>query len=298
MSASTFFGGHDGLLCDLDGVVYTGAHAVPGAVEALEGLRRRGVPVGFVTNNASRPSEAVAEQLRGFGLQVDSEQVFGSAQAGVELLERRLADRGAAGRARVLVVGSDHLRSLVAARGHEVVSSAAEHPDAVIQGFHPSVGWAELAEASYAVNAGAAWVATNLDLSIPRGEGVAPGNGALVGAVTQSTGVVPPAAGKPEPHLFHTAADALGLRRPLVVGDRLDTDIRGGNAAGFETVLVLTGVDDRARAERADAAERPTWIVSDLTALLADEPPAPSVAPDDAAGPGGRVPEEGGAGRG
>ncbi|MDY6054919.1 HAD-IIA family hydrolase [Micrococcus sp.] len=260
--------GHDGLLCDLDGVVYAGAGALPGAVETLEALRRRGVPVGFVTNNASRSSQQVAEHLASLGLTVQADHVFGSAEAGVDLLEETLREQGGEGPARVLVVGSAHLRAVVAGRGHTLVDSAADQPDAVVQGFDPSLGWQDLAQAAYAVEAGALWVATNLDLSIPRAEGVAPGNGALVEAVVHATGRRPIAAGKPEPRLFRTAAAALGLQRPLVVGDRLDTDIRGGNAAGFGTLLVLTGIDTRDSAAQAPTADRPTRIAEDLRALL------------------------------
>ena len=264
MTAHGVLHGHDGLLCDLDGVVYAGGAAIPGAVETLATLQDRGVPVAFVTNNASRAPEAVAEHLTALGIPAEPSQVFGSAVAGADLLGETLGSQAG----RVLVVGSPYLREVVAERGHTLVESAAEHPDAVIQGFDPSLAWSDLAEAAYAVNAGAAWVATNLDRSIPRAEGVAPGNGALVAAVGHATGTSPVAAGKPEPHLFRSAARALGLSRPLVVGDRLDTDIRGGNAAGFDTVLVLTGIDTRATAEAAPAGDRPAWIVADLSALL------------------------------
>jgi len=264
MSAATLPGGHDGVLCDLDGVVYAGGAAIPGAVDAIAALRDRGIPVAFVTNNASRAPESVAEHLTELGIPTSADQVFGSALAGVDLLERTLGVREGA----VLVVGSAHLRSLVADRGYTPVDTAAAHPIAVIQGFDPSLGWAQLAEAAYAVNAGAAWVATNLDLSIPRAEGIAPGNGALVAAVGHATGTQPVAAGKPEPDLFELAARTLGLRRPLVVGDRLDTDIRGGNAAGFDTVLVLTGVDSRESAASAPEAETPTWIADSLPEIF------------------------------
>nr|WP_205810474.1 MULTISPECIES: HAD-IIA family hydrolase [Micrococcus] len=253
------------MLCDLDGVVYAGDGAIAGAVETLSTLQERGVPVGFVTNNASRAPESVAEHLRTLGVPAEAGQVFGSAPAGVDLLEETLGRRTG----RVLVVGSAYLRAVVEERGYEVVASAAQCPDAVIQGFDPGLGWADLAEAAYAVRAGATWVATNLDTSIPRAEGIAPGNGALVEAVGRATGTAPVAAGKPEPRLFRTAADALGLARPLVVGDRLDTDIRGGNAAGFDTVLVLTGIDTRETAAAAPGPDRPTWVRAHLPALLA-----------------------------
>ncbi|WP_158496104.1 HAD-IIA family hydrolase [uncultured Micrococcus sp.] len=252
----------DGVLCDLDGVVYSGAEAVPGAVEGLGRLRAHGVPVAFVTNNASRPPQAVTEHLRALGVRAEAEDVFGSAPAAVDLLDEAVRPGDA-----VLVVGSGYLRDLVAAAGYRPVNTADERPAAVIQGFDPDTGWRHLAEASYAIARGAVWVATNLDRSIPRAEGTAPGNGSLVAAVTAATGAVPRAAGKPEPLLFRTAAEACGMHRPLVVGDRLDTDVRGGNAAGFTTALVLTGVDDRARARAADDADRPDHVVPDLTAL-------------------------------
>ena len=114
-----------------------------------------------------------------------------------------------------------------------------------MQGFSPDIGWKDLAEASYVVAGGALWVATNTDWSIPQARGIAPGNGTLVAAVAAATGKSPIVAGKPEAPLFHAAAKRLAADRPLVVGDRLDTDILGGNNAGFATVAVLTGVDTR-----------------------------------------------------
>ncbi|WP_313818145.1 HAD-IIA family hydrolase [Citricoccus sp.] len=282
MTGADFFGGHDAVLCDLDGVVYAGTEAIDGAVPTLRELGRRGVPVVYVTNNASRSPESVADHLCGLGLEVTGDQVFGSAAAGVTLLNQELSRTGtrptadatsSGGRpapAKVLVVGSDYLRHLVSEAGHRVVATAAERPDAVIQGFDPSVSWADLAQAAYALNGGARWIATNADLTIPRAEGIAPGNGALIEAVSHATGTRPLAAGKPEPVLFRLAARAVGARQPLVVGDRLDTDILGGNRAGFTTALVLTGVDTEATAAAAPPDHRPTWIIPSLPTLLAD----------------------------
>jgi len=263
-----FFDGHDVLLCDLDGVVYAGEHAINGAVETLRELDALGVPVAYVTNNASRSPQSVAEHLNSFGLSVEGEQVLGSAAAGVSLLGEELQGRTA----RVLVVGSDHLRELVAGAGHELTESAAEGPEAVIQGFDPSVGWGDLAQAAFAIRAGARWVATNTDLTIPRAEGIAPGNGALVEAVARATGTLPVAAGKPEPVLFRMAAERLGGLRPLVIGDRLDTDILGGNRAGFDTALVLTGIDGRHAAQAAPSDHLPTWVLDGLPDLLQTPP--------------------------
>ncbi len=254
---------HDGVLFDLDGVLYAGAGAVPGAVEAVTELKRRGVACAFVTNNASRSAAAVAEHLSELGIPAREEEVYGSAPAGVRLLAAHVP-AGAA----VLVTGSGYLRGLVEQAGFAVVESAAEEPAAVIQGFDPRLGWEDLAQASYAINNGAAWFATNLDLSIPRGEGIAPGNGALAAAITYATGKRPQAAGKPEPVLFQQAAETLGLSRPLVVGDRLDTDILGGNRAGFSSALVLTGIDSEATAAEASAEQRPGWILASLDDLF------------------------------
>jgi len=255
--------GYDGVLFDLDGVLYAGPSAIGGAADAVTALEQRGIPRAYVTNNASRSAQQVAEHLVELGIPAQTQEVFGSAPAGVALLAESIAPG-----AKVLVTGSDYLRSLVEQAEFVVVGSAKDEPVAVIQGFHPSVGWADLAEASYAINAGAQWFATNLDLSIPRAEGIAPGNGALVEAVGRATGQSPHAAGKPEPVMFTQAATAYEMKRPLVIGDRLDTDILGGNRAGFDTALVLTGIDSEAGAQQAESALRPRWILNDLAQLF------------------------------
>lgn len=257
----------DGVLSDLDGVVYAGPHAIDGATDALRRLADEGKSLAYVTNNASRSSEEVATHLRELGAPAEAEQVFGSAQAGAELL----AGEVAAG-ARVLVVGSETLADAVRAQGLIVVDSADDRPDAVIQGFSPLLAWKDLAEAAYAVGAGAVWVATNTDLSIPQARGVAPGNGTLVGAVRSATGREPLVAGKPGAALFTTAARHSGVERALVIGDRLDTDILGGNRAGMATVLVLTGIDTVRTALSAVRDERPTYIIPTLADLYEDYP--------------------------
>lgn len=257
---------HDGVLFDLDGVLYAGAGAVPGAVEAVTSLKERGFRCAFVTNNASRSAEQVAAHLTELGIPAQPQEVYGSAPAGVRLM----AEHVAAGSA-VLVTGSAYLRGLVQDAGFTVVEDASQGPRAVIQGFDPRLGWEDLAQAAYAINNGAAWFATNLDLSIPRAEGIAPGNGALAAAITCATGQQPRAAGKPEPVLFQQAAAGLELSAPLVVGDRLDTDILGGNRAAFTTALVLTGIDSRDTAVEAAADSRPRWLLRTLQDLFSGE---------------------------
>jgi glycerol 3-phosphatase-2 len=263
----------DALLADLDGVVYAGPHAIPGAVESLRRLAGIGVGLGYVTNNASRSPAQVAQHLRGLGAPAEDAQVVSSSQAAAELLASLLP----AG-ARVLITGSAALACEVELVGLIPVRSAAEGPVAVVQGFSPDVGWKDLAEASYVVAGGALWVATNTDMSIPQARGIAPGNGTLVAAVAAATGQRPLVAGKPEAPLFRAAAKRLAADRPLVVGDRLDTDILGGNNAGFATAAVLTGVDTRESILAARTLERPDFIIRDLTELYQ---PYPVVEHDD-----------------
>ncbi|WP_026556530.1 HAD-IIA family hydrolase [Arthrobacter sp. 35W] len=259
--------GFDGVLADLDGVVYTGSKAIDGATDALDRLQGEGKSLAYVTNNASRSSEEVAAHLRELGAPATAGQVFGSALAGAELLAGEVA-AGAA----VLVVGSQVLADAVRAQGLVVVPSSDSRPDAVIQGFSPALGWKDLAEAAYAITAGATWVATNLDMTLPQERGFAPGNGSLVAAVASATGKSPLVAGKPEPALFETAARHCGVERALVVGDRLDTDILGGNRAGMATVLVLTGVDSVQTALAAHLDERPNYMVRSLGGLYEEYP--------------------------
>ncbi|MGC5166004.1 HAD-IIA family hydrolase [Luteimicrobium sp. DT211] len=261
---------HDLALVDLDGVVYKGHEPVPFAADSLATARDRGLALQFVTNNASREPEAVAEQLTALGVPARPDEVFTAAQAGAALLTTRLA----AG-SRVLVVGGAGLHTAVRAAGYVVVGSASDRPDAVIQGFAPTLGWTDLAEAAYAVAGGAWFVATNLDLSLPTDRGYAPGNGALVGAVQAATGVRPDSAGKPEPTMYHLAVERTGARSPLVVGDRLDTDLAGARSAGYPGLHVLTGVSSARDAVLARPGERPDYLGADLRAL-AEAHPAPA----------------------
>lgn len=262
--------GYDGLLADLDGVVYVGPSAVPAAVPALTEARAAGLAVGYVTNNANRPPEVVSAQLRDLGLSLDDHDVVTSAQIAAALVRERFG----AG-ARVLAVGGPGVRLALQAEGLEAVQSAESAPVAVVQGYGPDVGWRDLAEAAFAIHGGAHWVATNTDLTIPQPRGIAPGNGTLVAAVQQAVGVAPQVAGKPQAVAFSAAATRLGCARPLVLGDRLDTDIEGANAAGMDSLFVLTGVHGYPELAAAPAHQRPTHIAADLAAL--SEPVATTV---------------------
>lgn len=249
-------------LVDLDGVAYKGRHAIPHAAESLVAARVAGLELVFVTNNASREPEEVAGHLSELGIPTTAPEVMTAAQAAAALLGERL-EPGAP----VLVVGGAGLLTAVRAAGYEVVSSADEQPAAVVQGFSPHLGWRDLAEAAYAVAGGAWFVASNLDLSLPTERGFAPGNGALVGAVRAATGVEPSTAGKPGPAMYRLAVERCGGGRPLVIGDRLDTDLGGAQAAGYPGLHVFTGVSTPRDVVMAQPGERPHFLGADLRAL-------------------------------
>ncbi|SFQ73439.1 Haloacid Dehalogenase Superfamily Class (subfamily) IIA [Amycolatopsis arida] len=255
---------HDAVLLDLDGTVYHGATPVPGATDVLDELRRRGTPLRFVTNNAAKAPDAVTDHLRALGVRADPAEVSTSAQAAARLL----GDRLPAG-AVVLVVGTDALAAEVKATGLTPVRAAGPEVAAVIQGYSKETAWPDLAEACLAIRAGALWVACNLDATVPTERGQLPGNGSFVAALRTATGAEPVVAGKPEPPLFRLAADAVGARDPIVVGDRLDTDIAGAVATGFPALAVLTGVATPAALLAAPPEQRPRYVAADLTGLTA-----------------------------
>jgi HAD superfamily hydrolase (TIGR01450 family) len=258
---------YDLALLDLDGVVYIGPDAVPGAADALAAARDRGMRTCFVTNNASRTPDAVAEHLARLGVPAAASDVVTSAQAAAALLARRLPP-GAA----VLVVGGEGLRQALVDEGLRPVASVDDGPRAVVQGFSPDIDWRLLAEGSRAIWAGIPWLATNTDPTVPTPFGPAPGNGTLVAAVATATGVTPEVAGKPQPPLFRQAVDRYGSTRPLVVGDRLDTDLEGARAAGIDGLLVLTGISRAAEVLAATPQQRPHFLGRDLWSLASGHP--------------------------
>ena len=253
----------DVILLDLDGVVYIGPEPAPGAVEAITEVVSRGVRCCYVTNNASRTPAQVAQHLRSFGLPAADDDVVTSSQAGAALM------RGFVPSGEVLAVGGEGVRVALAEQGFDPVTHFSERTVAVMQGYGPEVGWADLAEATFAVRAGLPWVATNLDRTFPTPRGAAPGNGALVQLVAETAGRAPDAvAGKPEPALLQEALRRTGARRPLMVGDRLDTDIAAASRLGIPSLLVLTGICNEADARAAQGDEVGTYIAADLGALL------------------------------
>lgn len=250
---------HDCLLLDLDGTVFRGHAATRGAVETLAAVRARTL---YVTNNASRDPADVARHLQALGFAAEPDDVVTSAQSAAKMLAGQLSP-GAV----VLVVGTDALAAEVSRVGLKPVRQFTDGPVAVVQGHSPQTGWPDLAEAALAIRAGALWVASNVDRTLPSERGLLPGNGSMVAALRAATDCEPQVAGKPQPTLLTDALARGTFREPLVVGDRLDTDIAGANAAGLPSLLVLTGVSTADDLVRATPAERPTYVAADLRSL-------------------------------
>jgi glycerol 3-phosphatase-2 len=254
---------YDTALLDLDGVVYRGADAVPHAADALAEAEVRGMRRAYVTNNAARTPEAVAEHLTELGITAAPNQVVTSAQAAARLAYQCVGEGGS-----VLVIGGAGLLEAVRELGMKPVASSDDLPGVVVQGYSPDLGWKDLAEASYAVARHVPWIASNTDMTVPTARGIAPGNGTLVAAVRAATGMIPAVAGKPELPLHRESILRSGAVRPLIVGDRLDTDIEGAVRGATDSLLVFTGVTRPADLLSAPPERRPTYLAEDLRGLL------------------------------
>jgi 4-nitrophenyl phosphatase len=251
----------DGLLIDLDGVVWIGREPVPGSAEALVALLAAGKRLAFVTNNPGKPPAAYAERLGRMGVEVDPAQIV---TAG--MVTARLAGE-AAGGGSAFVIGAEPLQEMVAAAGAELVVGEPAHTAAVVVvSGHRGFDYEELLTAKFALDAGAALVATSRDPTLPMPGGEWPGTGSILAAVETASGRVAEIGGKPERHLFELALAALGdVERVAMVGDRLSSDIAGGQNADLATILVHSGTDS----EQAGVdAPRPDHAVADLAALL------------------------------
>jgi glycerol 3-phosphatase-2 len=264
---------YDLLMFDLDGVVYVGDDAVPGAPEHLARARAEGAHVAFITNNASRPPQAVADKLTGLGIQAEASDVVTSAQAAAHVLLERHGVR-----ARVVVLGAAGLEEALVEAGLTPCRVDADDAVAIVTGYGPDVVWRDIMVAAVRIRKGLAWVASNTDLTLPTADGPAPGHGVLVELLSRFSGVEPSVAGKPRRPLLDETVRRLGGERPLMIGDRLDTDIAGGHEAGVDSLLVLTGVTGLADLVAATPELRPTYLSRDLRGLLGPHPEPPTPA--------------------
>ena len=257
---------------DLDGVVYLGDEVVAAAPGALDQVRGLGVKVAFVTNNSYRPPGLVTEKLNRLGVKATEGEVLTSAQAAVRLLGGRDGLEGVG----VLVVGGPGLRQALEAAGARLVDGPAwREAEVVAVGFDPELTYARVRDATLAIRAGARFVGSNPDTTLPTPDGLWPGAGATLALLRASTGVRPEVAGKPEPALLDTAAAAIGPGPYLMVGDRADTDLDGAHRLGWSTALVLSGVTRLI--DLPDLTNAPDHLLADVGGLL--DPPGPAVRP-------------------
>jgi glycerol 3-phosphatase-2 len=252
---------YDAILFDLDGVLYRGADPVDGAGETVERLRSLGKGIAFVTNNSARTPEAVVEHMASVGVRAHVGEVQTSALATADLLARR-------GVGTAFVVGEEGLISALRAAGVAIVGGEPEAADVVVVGWDRTVDYAKLRTASILVQRGAALIASNADASFPAADGSAwPGAGALLAAIQTTTGATAEIVGKPHPPVLEAALERAGSGRPLVVGDRLDTDIQGARTLSWDSVLVLTGISTRE--DVAATGIEPTYVLDSVRDLVA-----------------------------
>jgi glycerol 3-phosphatase-2 len=253
---------YDLAMLDLDGVVYVGQESMPGAATAIAAARAAGQRIAFITNNASRSPEKVAERIERAGVPAGAEDVVTSAQAAA----RVLCETYGAG-ARIVALGGSGLREALTAVGLVPVG-VEDDGVALATGYGPDVVWRDVMRAAVRLRDGLPWVASNTDGTIPTSFGVAPGHGVLVRMLADFSGARPVVAGKPARPLLDETIRRTGARRPLMVGDRLDTDIEGATNAGIPSLLVMTGVTGLADLVAAPPRKRPTYLSADLRGLL------------------------------
>ncbi|MCC7358645.1 MAG: HAD-IIA family hydrolase [Anaerolineales bacterium] len=251
---------------DMDGVLWEGDRALPGLVEFFAALRRRGLPFVLATNNASRTPDQYLAKLAGFGVSVARAEVLTSAQA-TALYLQQAAGINNGRRPRVFAIGDDGLRQALTEAGFDLLGLYELNADYVVCGMDRGLSWDKLATASLNIRAGARFVGTNPDRSLPTERGLTHGNGAILAALQTATDVAPVVIGKPEPIMYQQALRRLGAApaHTLAIGDRLDTDILGAIRAGLPSLLVLTGITTAAEAAAAaGTSAAPTWVLPSI----------------------------------
>ncbi len=248
------------LIIDMDGVLYRGRAAIPGAGDFIESLRARGIGFVLATNNSTRTPQQYVDKLAGMGVTVYPHEVLTSALATADYL-RGVAPPGA----RVFIVGQDGLRAALQEAGFTLVEEGAEY---VIVGMDDAVCYDRLAEATLQIRAGAQFIGTNPDKTFPSERGIVPGNGASLAFLEAATGVAPTVIGKPERAMIEQALARLGAEAATtaIIGDRLETDILAGRRNGLHTILVLSGITDREMLAASDV--QPDWVFESVAGLV------------------------------
>jgi 4-nitrophenyl phosphatase len=255
-----------GAVIDMDGVLWAGRQPLPGLLPFFDCLRQCGVRFVLAPNNSSMTPDQYVGKLAGMGVAVSTGEILTSAQATASYLKPRLASGGA----RVFPIGEDGVLQALTAAGFQMTGLYETTADYVVVGMDRGLTWDKLATATLNIRAGAVFVGTNPDVSLPTERGITHGNGAILAALQAATGVKPIVIGKPEPIMYQQALERLGTDPEFTagIGDRLDTDILGAVRAGLPSVLVLSGIARREDLAAAPAA--PTWVLNDIRELTAE----------------------------
>lgn len=269
-----------GVLFDLDGVVYLGATPLPGAQGVFDWLEHNARPFCLVTNNSTRTPRQYQERLGSMGIRVPLPTVFTSALATAQFLKKQYPKGGG-----VYAIGEVGLREALNEAGFW---DDAKRPEVVCVGLDQDLTYEKLRIACLAIRAGARFIATNPDRTLPTEVGLVPGNGAILAALQACTDAEPLVVGKPSATMIDLAIERIGVPKEstVIIGDRLDTDIEAGAAASITTVLVLTGVH-RLR-DVASFPVAPDFVVDDLIQFreaLAGRPGARRYRPEMAGAP-------------
>ncbi len=256
------------ILIDGDGVLWRSTEAVPGLNTFFETLEKRGIRWALLTNNNTRTVDEYVEKLRGFGINANRRHVYSSVTATISYLKGRYG-AGAA----LHVVGMPSLIDSLEKAGFELSTGeqAPTHPvKAVVAGMDRALNYEKVKVAMRLILGGAEFVATNTDGSFPTPEGLFPGTGMVIGALQATTDIAPTVIGKPERAIFEAAIQGLHAdpESTAMLGDRLETDILGGQRAGITTILVLTGVTTPAYLEKSQI--KPDYVYQSIAELAAD----------------------------
>lgn len=260
-----------GLIVDMDGVLWHGSQPIPGVENFFEAIRELAIPFVLATNNASLTQQQYVEKLHSLGVVVAPEEILTSSMATAHYL----ANHTEPDQRRVFVIGEDGLRQPLRQQGFTLTDLfEVDQPDKgisgvgadiVVSGLDRKLTWDKLATATLNIRAGARFIATNADTTLPTELGEVIGNGGTLAALTAATGVEPMVIGKPEPILYQQALSVLGTHteNTIAIGDRLNTDILGAINANIRSIMVLTGVSKQEDIKTAGYA--PTWVMQDIT---------------------------------
>jgi len=260
------------LIIDMDGVLWHGTQPMPGLTDFFKTLHDLQIPFILATNNASQTPEQYVTKLAKMGVTITKKQILTSGTATALYLSKQVNPT----ETRVFVVGEDGATQPLIDHGFTLTGlyevnndsdASKKGADIVVCGKDETLTWAKLATATLNIRAGAKFIGTNADTTLPTEHGITHGNGAILAALEVATGVSPTIIGKPEPIIYQQALALLGVDpdKTVAIGDRLETDILGAVRTGIRSIMVLTGISTED--DLKESAYQPTWVMPDIRAI-------------------------------